>query len=185
VLQQVAAALDVMAAQQQYGSRHAHLLYHSRAWVRQWVAAGCSVAQLIAAAPLLCPAADALASDAALIINCSPEVPAAAAAPAPGAGGAPQQQQQQQQQQQPAARALLRCHGPALVFWAIFYDAQGVLDDLAAAAGLTEPALVHLYTHVTCSCVYPLLKAPEFKQQAGQFRRKLNASSPVCVLWRL
>jgi hypothetical protein len=163
-----ATALDVMAAQQQYGSRHAYLQYHCRAWAKEWVAAACTAPQLLAISTIMCPSSGggsgALPSSARTL---DAAIVTAGADAAEGAG---------------STKLLLQAYGSALSFWSIFYGATDELAVLAAAARLEEAALLQVYTHELCSCVYPLLKVPELKQATDRFRVKLPKTAEVRLM---
>jgi hypothetical protein len=160
-----AAALDVMAAQQQYGSRHTYLQYHCRGWAKEWVAAACTASQLLAISTIICPSSGA-GSEA--LPSSTPALDAATAtAGAHTAAGAG------------STKLLLQAYGSALSFWSIFYGATDELAVLAAAVGLEEAALLQVFTYELCSCVYPILKVPELKQATDRFRNKLPTTAEV------
>lgn len=163
-----ATALDMMAAQQHYGSRCAYLQFHCRAWAKEWGAAACTAQQLLAISTIICPMVSGAGSEA--LPSSAPALDAAAAAPPPGADAT---------EGAGGAKLLLQAYGSALSFWSIFYGATDELAVLAAAAGLEEAALLQVYTHELCSCVYPILKVPELKQATDRFRTKLPSTAEV------
>jgi hypothetical protein len=157
-----AAALEVMSHQQQYSRRYAYLHYHRRMWTKEWVAAGCTVQQLLAVQPLVGAPAGVSAHDAQQA-HTSGRAGLAAAGGAAAAG----------------ITALLQAYSSSLTFWLIFHGAQEQLAALAAAAGLQEAELLQLFTLELCSCVYPMLKVPELKEGASRFTKKLNNTQTV------
>jgi hypothetical protein len=166
-----AAALDVMSHQQQYSKRYTYLHYHRRTWTREWVAAGCTVQQLLAVQPLICAPADAHEHNAQQINTSGSAGLEAAVTAAAAAGNAPAA----------GITALLQAYGSSLTFWLIFHGAEEQLAALAAAAGLQESELLKLFTLELCSCVYPMLKVPELKEGASRFTKKLNNTTTVSV----
>lgn len=166
-----AATLDVMASQQKYSRRQAYLQYHARSWVKEWVAAGCAIQQLLAIQPILCPPR----GDSSSYLDTGPpgRAPALAAAIAAAPASA------DAAAEAAGARQLLHAYGLSIMYWLIFYGAHEELAALAAAAGLEEAALVNVYVHELCSGVYPMLKVPELKPATERFRAKLPANAAV------
>lgn len=169
-LRTAAAALDVMAARQQYPDRFSYLRYHCSAWAKEWVSADCTVQSLLAVQVLMCPPAAGAQSDV-LLVGSSLALEAVTAATQAGHAPGPSASAPD--------RSLLQCFGSSLVFWMIFYDKQAELSALAAAAGLEEEALLQGFKHELCSSLYPLLRVPELRPQVARFRQKVPKNAEV------
>lgn len=175
VLHLAAVALDVMACQQQYRSRYAYLHYHHRAWAMEWVACGCTVQQLLAVLPVICPSGGV--SDAVCLRDSPLPAAGTVTAAAKGAEGAAAGAAAGSSSMQ----FLLRAYCGGLIYWMIFYNAHAKIGELAAALGMEEDGLLRVFTHELCSSVYPLLKVPELRQQESWFRKKLPNTAEVRV----
>jgi hypothetical protein len=152
-----AAALDVLAGQQQYSSRFGYLAYHAPAWIWQWFNSGRSFDQLLLLQPLLCPqqsggsgstgGADACASSKA------------------------------------DASQLLDCYGSSIMCSLMQAEADQELQAVADAAGSSTAALVDRWCWQITATLYPALTRP-FKSdataaKAGEIAERMNLKSKV------
>jgi hypothetical protein len=156
-----AAALDVMAAQQQYSSRFGYLAYHAPASIWQWFNSGRSFDHLLLLQPLLCPQQQAGSS------GSSGE---GAAAHASSKAGALQ---------------LLERYGSSIMSSLMQAEAEQELQAAANAAGSSTSALLDRWCWQITATLYPALTRP-FKSdataaKAGEIAEKMNLKSKVSL----
>jgi hypothetical protein len=157
-----AAALDVMAAQQQYSSRFGYLAYHAPAWIWQWFNSGRSFDHLLKLQPLLCPQQQA-GSD-----NISSSSGDGAAAHTRSKADALQ---------------LLDRYGSSIMSSLMQAEADQELQAVADAAGSSTSALIDRWCWQITATLYPALtrsfKSDATAAKAGEIAEKMNLKSRV------
>jgi hypothetical protein len=158
-----AAALDVIAAQQQYSSRFGYLAYHAPAWIWQWFNSGRSFDHLLLLQPLLRPPQQAGGSSS-----------------ADGAAA--------HTNSKADALQLLDRYGSSIMSSLMQAEAEQELQAVADAAGRSTSALIDRWCWQITATLYPALTRP-FKSdataaKAGVIAERMNLKSRVRVRQR-